>query len=150
LTDAATGAAGATIIDVGMGFVAPRLPATMLTPTIYPIVKAGAAILTGSIGASMGGQAGRLLVKGAEGSLICTLRDVIRGFLPADLALGYINSGYVPSRGMGAHLRGVQTPLLGVNTPLMGMGDGSESESEYGAWSPPYPGLRGVGAYLNR
>jgi hypothetical protein len=149
LTDAATGAAGATLIDIGMGFIAPRLPAQMLTPTIYPIVKSGAAILAGTVGASMGGQAGRLLVKGAEGSLICTLRDVIRAYLPANIALGYINSGYIPARGMGAYLRGVNTPLMGVNSPLMGMGEG-EGESEYAPWSPPYPGLRGVGAYLNR
>jgi hypothetical protein len=148
LTDAAVGAAGATVIDIAMGFVAPRLPATLLTPTVYPIVKSGAAILTGALGASMGGQMGRLLVKGSEGSLITTLRDVIRGLLPAGVALGYISSGYVPPRGMGAYLRGVNTPLMGVQTPLMGLGE--TDEGEWAPWSPPDPGLRGVSAYLNR
>jgi hypothetical protein len=98
--DAGQGAIGATAIDVLMGFIAPKLPPALLGPNVYPVVKGGVAILFGVVGQSFGGGAGRFAAKAAEGSLICTLRDVVRGFLPADLTLGYINSGYVPRQSL--------------------------------------------------
>lgn len=147
VTDAATGAAGATIVDVLMGYIAPNLPASMLSPNVYPIVKGGVAIAFGAVGGMMGGTVGRFAAKGAEGSLIVTLHDVMRSFLPANLALGYINSGYVAPRSrMGAYVRGVRTPLMGgVRTPLMGLGDGgdigSAMEREMNLYGPGYQAL---------
>src|SRR5262245_50371600 len=75
--DAGIGAVGATVVDIAMGFVAPRLPAALLGPNVYPIVKGGVAILLGSAGGAMG--LGATAAKMAEGSLVCTLRDLIRG-----------------------------------------------------------------------
>jgi hypothetical protein len=146
VTDAATGAAGATIVDVLMGYIAPNLPASMLSPNVYPIVKGGVAIAFGAVGGMVGGTVGRFAAKGAEGSLIVTLHDVMRSFLPATLALGYINSGYVaPRSNMGAYVRGVRTPLMGVRTPLMGLGDGgdigSAMEREMNLYGPGYQAL---------
>jgi hypothetical protein len=167
VTDAATGAAGATIVDVLMGYVAPNLPASMLTPNVYPIVKGGVAIAFGAIGGMMGGQIGRFAAKGAEGSLIVTLHDVMRSFLPANLALGFINSGYVApfSRNMGAYVNGVRpmmgasslrTPLMGMGasslqTPLMGLGqdDGNYVDSAMTREMSLYgPGYQALSAYV--
>jgi len=70
--------------------------------------------------------------------------------MPANLTLGYINSGQVArGSGMGAYVRGVRTPLMGVRTPLMGLGQ-SQSESEIMMYGPGYVagGMRGVGAYV--
>src|SRR5262245_43665007 len=144
-----------------MGFVAPRLPAALLGPNVYPIVKGGVAILLGSAGGAMG--LGATAAKMAEGSLVCTLRDLIRGFLPATLTLGrmgFINSGYVPGssrmgayvNGLGAYvngMRGTATPLMGVSTPLMGRGQtdaiDSAMEREMMLYGPGYigGGMRG-------
>jgi hypothetical protein len=148
---AGVGAIGATVVDVAMGYVGPMLPAALLTPTTYPIVKGAAAILLGSVGQMAG--LGKWAPQMAEGSLTVTLHGLIRSFLPAGMSLGYINSGYVPRRGMGAYtLQGVRTPLMGVNTPLMGLGQGSQSESESLHYGPGYVagGMRGMGAYLSR
>jgi len=149
LTDAAQGAAGATIVDVLMGYINPNLPATMLTANVYPIVKGAVAIGFGALGGMMGGQMGRFAAKGAEGSLICTLHDVIRSFLPATMALGYINSGYVaPRSNMGAYVRGVRTPLMGVRTPLMGLGQ-NDIESAMSREMTLYgPGYQALSAYV--
>lgn len=155
VTEAGTGAVGATLVDILMGFVAPRLPVTLLTPTLYPVVKGGAAILFGTMLGGMGGQLGRLGVQGAKGSLTCTLRDTIRMYLPANLSLGYINSGMIARNGgMSAYtspMRGVRTPLMGVRTPLMGLGQ-SPSEEESKWYGPGYVagGMRGMGAYVGR
>lgn len=157
--DAAVAAVGATVVDVAMGYVNPMLPAAAMTPNVYPIVKGAAAILLGALGQSVGGQMGRWSAKMAEGSLIVTLHGVVRSFLPAGLALGYINSGYVPRQGMGAYtMKGVRTPLMGVRTPLMGLGSNggagwtSQMESETAMYGPGYVagGMRGLGAYMNR
>lgn len=150
VTDAATGAAGATVVDVVMGYLNPNLPATFLSPNVYPIVKGAVAIGLGAVGQSMGGQAGRFFAKGAEGSLICTLHDVFRSFVPAGISLGYINSGYVPAHGnMGAYVRGVRTPLMGVRTPLMGLGQPDPIESAMSREMNLYgPGYQAMGAYV--
>lgn len=152
VVDAGTGAVGATLVDILMGFVGPRLPAQLATPQLYPVVKGGVAILFGALVGGMGGQIGRLGVAGAKGSLICTLRDTLRMYLPANVVLGYINSGMVARngmRGMGAYVRGVNTPLMGVRTPLMGLGQ-NWSEAESSMYGPGYiaGGMRGVGAYV--
>lgn len=114
VTTAAKQAVGATAVDLAMGQIAPRLPATLLTPNVYPIVKAGAAIGLGMLVSKfLPGDFGR---KMTEGSLTITLYSVIRGFMPATVPLGYINPGYVPRqgvRGMGEYLSGV-----GQNTPM--------------------------------
>ena len=108
VTTAAKQAVGATAVDLAMGQIAPRLPATLLTPNVYPVVKAGAAVGLGMIVSKfLPGDFGR---KMAEGSLTVTLYSVIRGFMPATVPLGYINPGYVPRqgvRGMGEYLSGV-------------------------------------------
>lgn len=150
VTDATIGAAGATVVDVVMGYVNPNLPATLMTSNVYPIVKGAVAIGLGALGGMMGGQVGRFAAKGAEGSLICTLHDVFRSFMPATLALGYINSGYVAPRGpMGAYVRGVNTPLMGVQTPLMGVGEGNMIESAMNREMELYgPGYQALSAYV--
>jgi hypothetical protein len=154
---AAVGAVGATVVDVAMGYVGPMLPAALVGPNVYPVVKGAAAILIGAAAqmAGLGKWAGRM----TEGSLTVTLHGVIRSFLPAGVALGYVNSGYVPRRGMngmGAYtMNGVRTPLMGVRTPLMGMGQGagytSQMESETAHYGPGYVagGMKGMGAYMN-
>ena len=152
VTEAGTGAVGATLVDILMGFIGPRLPVQLLTPTLYPVVKGGVAILFGTTVGSMGGQLGKLGRAGANGALICTLRDALRMYLPAGLTLGYINSGMVArNNGMGAYVRGVRTPLMGVRTPLMGLGQ-SPSEEESKWYGPGYAagGMRGMGAYVTR
>jgi hypothetical protein len=154
---AAVGAVGATVVDIAMGYAGPMLPAALVGPNIYPVVKGAAAILIGAAAqaAGLGRWAGRL----TEGSLTVTLHGLIRSFLPAGVALGYINSGYVPRNGMSAYtMSGVRTPLMGVRTPLMGMGEGdsspgytSQMETETGMYGPGYVsgGMRGMGAYMN-
>jgi hypothetical protein len=149
---AGVGAVGATVVDIAMGYVGPMLPAALVTPTTYPIVKGAAAILLGSLGQMAG--IGKWSGKMAEGSLTVTLHSLIRSFLPAGMSLGYINSGYVPRSGMGAYtMRGVRTPLMGVRTPLMGLGAdvSSQMESEMTMYGPGYVagGMRGMGAYMN-
>jgi hypothetical protein len=157
---AAVGAVGATVVDVAMGYVGPMLPAALVGPNVYPVVKGAAAILIGAAAQAvgLGKWAGRM----TEGSLTVTLHGVIRSFLPAGVALGYINSGYVPRagmNGMGAYMKGVRTPLMGVRTPLMGMGANeggasgytSQMESENAHYGPGYVagGMRGMNAYMN-
>lgn len=159
VTDAAQGAIGATIVDVAMGYINPSLPAAMLTPNVYPIIKGAVAIGMGALGGMIGGQVGRFAAKGAEGSLICTLRDVIRSFLPAGTQLGFINSGYVAPRGMGAYVNGLgasslRTPLMGMGasslrTPLMGLGNDNMIDSAMTREMTLYgPGYQALSAYV--
>ncbi|MGH7886249.1 MAG: hypothetical protein ACREPG_00160 [Candidatus Binatia bacterium] len=161
VTTAAQGALGATVVDVAMGYINPNLPANMLTANVYPIVKSGVAIGLGALGGMVGGTVGRFAAAGAIGSLTCTLHDVMRSFLPATLQLGFINSGYVAPRAMGAYVNGLgasalRTPLMGLgasalHTPLMGLGnsEGNMIESAMTREMSLYgPGYQALSAYV--
>jgi hypothetical protein len=135
VTTAAKQAIGATAVDLAMGQIAPRLPATLLTPNVYPVVKAGAAIGLGMLVSKfLPGDLGR---KMAEGSLTITLYSVIRGFMPQTVPLGYINPGYVPRQGV----RGMGEYLSGVGETAM-----EREMNDSGPWNAS--NISGMGEYL--
>jgi hypothetical protein len=103
---AATGAAGAIAVDVIMGQAQRFIPASLLAPNVYPLVKAGAAIAFGVAGRRF---LGATAVKMAEGSLICTARDWMRSLVPASIALGR----YVDMAGLGYPSAGFLPPVPG-------------------------------------
>lgn len=137
VTTAAKQAVGAIGVDLAMGQIAPRLPATLLTPNVYPIVKGAAAVGLGMLVTKfLPGDFGR---KMAEGSLTITLYSVLRGFMPDTVPLGYISSGYIPrqgARGLGEYVSGLgETPMEREN-------------ADSGPWNAS--NLQGTGEYLYR
>jgi hypothetical protein len=93
---AATGAVGALAVDAVMGQVNNFLPATLKTQYVYPIVKMGAAIGLGLVAARVLPRHGATM---AMGSMTVTMRDFLKTLLPAGVAMGYMNPGYVPGSG---------------------------------------------------
>jgi len=144
LTSAATKAAGATLVDLGMGQLIARgvIPAAMLSAGTYPLVKGAVAIALGTVvnmlplprmlhgfGSAM-----------AEGSLIVTFNSAIKSFLPSTMTLGarrrmgYWQSGQT----MGEYLH--RYPKMLGDLPLLKM-------RENQAWGPGYSAT-GFSEYL--
>ena len=157
--DAGTGAVGAVLVDVAMGQIAPRLPVNMVTPTIYPFIKGGVAVLLGVLGSRVLGQHA---AKMATGSLTCTMHEVMRSYVAGVAPLGYINSGRVVrggprqlsgmgqrhlSGGVGAFLSGKQPGSMSRSPSLMGLGQNTPMEREMTDYGPAYTGM---GAFLSR
>jgi hypothetical protein len=130
---AAVGAVGAIAVDVIMGQAGKYLPNAMKTPNAYPAVKAVAAIVLGIAGRRVP-VIGKFAVKMAEGSLICTARDFMRGMVPAswtlgDGELGYYSPGFMPPASNLQNLLGTDSGM-GRYVDMAGDQDDSNSPSE--------------------
>ena len=103
--EAAQGAVGAIVVDTAMGQLVTRgiIPATMLTPMMYPVIKGGVAIGVGLVANMLPLPAflKRIANEGVKGSLVVTLTEQLRTFVPATLPLAGRRLGYaVPGRVM--------------------------------------------------
>lgn len=95
---AAIGAGGALAADVAMGYASGVLPATMAsrlnadgsTNWLYYATKGALAIGIGVFGGKLIGQA--TAAKMGEGALVVMAYEILRGFMPAGITLGYYNS----------------------------------------------------------
>lgn len=103
LKNGAIGGAGAVVIDVGMGYLANVLPASMTsklnadgsTNFMYYGSKALLAIAVGVFGKRI--IPGHAAAKMGEGSLTVMSYELLRGFMPASIPMGYV----APARVMG-------------------------------------------------
>ena len=90
--DAAIGGAGAVVMDVVMGQLNTYLPASLQTQkttlSIGDAVKAG---LTAALGKVLAKHTKGLSLKMAEGALAVQAYEIISGFLPTTMALGYMS-----------------------------------------------------------
>ena len=145
--EAALGAAGSLAIDMAMGQVSRVLPASLQrTPGRVGAGDAVKAVLTVIAGRALAKATKGASVKMAQGALTVQAAEMLRGFVPAGMAMGYFNpspmiqaSGRVgPIRGplqngqVGAYTRPGVTPLLNAYTrpgvtPLL---SGSASKRE--------------------
>lgn len=97
--DAAIGAVGALAVDVAYGYVKGWLPASMQSPNdatgsvnpMYFLAKGGVAVLLGVLGKKLTNKAGHM----AQGSLTVTMYDLLKGFVPASVNLGYVSPGHM-------------------------------------------------------
>ena len=120
--NAATGAVGALAVDAVMGQVNNFLPATLKTQYVYPIVKMGAAIGLGMVASRVLPRHGAAM---AMGSMTVTMRDFLKSMLPAGVAMGYVNPGYVPGTGtMASQLNQSGVGMRGRMGEYVGMKSG--------------------------
>jgi len=154
LVEAAQGALGAVAIDMAMGQLVTRgiIPATMLTPQLYPVVKGGVAIGFGLVANMLPLPAAfkRIANEGVKGSLVCTLRDTIAPFVRDTFPLGQNSpqrmryatedrSGYMGWRGSGrAMVPGRMGEYLGNSASM----STRERQAYYPSWGQ-------LGTYMN-
>lgn len=147
LVDAAQGALGAVAVDMVMGQLVTRgiVPATMLTPALYPVTKGAVAIGVGLVGNMLPLPAAfkRIVNEGVKGSLVCTLRDTITPFVRDTFPLGQNShqrmrysredrSGYMGWRGSGRAM------IPGRMGEYLQGGPSAMSTRERQRWSPSY------------
>ena len=120
--NAATGAVGALAVDAVMGQVNNFLPATLKTQYVYPIVKMGAALGLGLVASRVLPRHGATM---AMGSMTVTMRDFLKSMLPAGVAMGYVNPGYIPRTGtMASQLNQSGVGMRGRMGEYVGMKSG--------------------------
>jgi hypothetical protein len=123
---ALVGGAGAVAVDVAMGQINRFLPATLQrTPGRIGVGDAVKAALTVVLGKLLAKPTRGLSVKMAQGALTVQAHQLIAGFVPAGMTLGYSVPGHVvqgtnrvgPIRqNVGAYTRKNVTPLLSAYT----------------------------------
>lgn len=147
LVQSAQGAVGAIGVDMVMGQAITRgwIPASMLTPTTYPVVKGGVAIGLGVLAnmLPLPAMLKRFAVAGVQGSLTCTLRDTIQPYVSGSFPLG---ARHRPMRGMGYSMPG--RVLSGRMGEYLHGGD-SMATRESRMYGPGYVASQ-MGEYLRR
>jgi len=131
LKDAAVGAGGAILVDMGMAQAARFLPASLSmrygadgsVNWGYHATKAALAVGLGVVGARfLPGRAKGLAARAAVGSLTVQAYDLGKSMLPAELTMGYYNPARVAglkrlaARGVG------RVGRMGAYLPARGMG----------------------------
>lgn len=136
VTHAATGALGAILVDILMGYGGRWLPANVQTPITatggvnpwYYVTKLTGALLVGMFGRKLP-LVGRYAERFAEGSMTVTLYGAIKQVMPAGLTLGdvgYMNPGFIPADADVAsksYIHSLSAYTNGVGAYTSGMGD---------------------------
>lgn len=136
LTGAATGALGAILVDILMGYGGRWLPANVQTPVSatggvnpwYYLTKLAGALAVGMLGRKIP-VVGRYAERFAEGSMTVTLYGAIKQVMPAGLALGdigYMNPGFIPQSSDATsvpYVHGLQAYTGDVGAYTGGMGE---------------------------
>lgn len=119
IREAFVGGAGSVAVDLAMGQINKFLPATLkTTPGTIGAGDAVKALITVTLGHLLARPTRGLSRKMAQGALTVQAANLMKGFVPATMTMGYSVPGLVtqgsarvsPNMGMGAYTKG--TPLL--------------------------------------
>lgn len=126
--EALMGAAGAVLFDVVHGQIKRFLPANLqVTPGAVGVGDAVRAVITVVVGQALNKATRGFSKKAAMASLTVQAHDLLKGFVPATLPLGYASPAMIAqgtnrvgpirgSAGMNAYMRPGPTPLLSAYT----------------------------------